>query len=708
MGVFENAKAVNWNEMKKCLLLIALLTLSQLNLLFGQSTSLFNAPDQVCINQPVVLTSNVINRSNYYWGFCSGSLLITPTSPTPTGTNLGHNFGFNIPNNIDIVEDSGLYYGFVVNAGNRQFLRLNFGNSLTNMPTVTNFGDLTQGLAMTPNTLFIVHDTTSRHWFIFVAGGYTQATSTLGRIDFGPHLSNPTPNVANFGNYGNLLNGPRGLFIAQDGTDFQWYGYVVNHNTNELIRLNFSFNISNTPLLTNMGNPSGALDFVTDMAGIFDNGKWYLFATNDGNNSIPRIDLGTDLHPLAPTATLIGDASASPPTFNFRILHPSSISINRDCGMIHAYVTDSTTSQLVGIQMSTAEGPDYQAIDYNNVGDMNYPAGISSVIRYRDNLYGFITNTRDSSLSRFVFTQCTDASIPSYTEVNPPTYTYDAPGYYNIYYVVDQGKPTQQVECKTIHVIAPPPINMSNDTTICQGDTIHVYAVSSAADSIRWSAGNNIDTTFLQIDSVKLSPNYSSAYPVTFYYANGCVVDTVLRVDVRKVMADAGPDRWIKDGATTVLGGQYTSIGNYIYHWSPYQYLSDTAVTNPYANPPYDFTYYLTVTEAGDGLGCSSTDTVVVHLDCGDFFLPNAFDPGSEAIGVRTFGLMNKEVVKLAYLRVYNRWGALVFETTDPSKGWDGTYDGKPAQVGVYVWEAEGFCSTGKKIRKTGNVSLLR
>jgi gliding motility-associated-like protein len=693
--------------MKKCLILIALLTLSQLNFLYGQV--LFNAPDRVCVNQPVTLTSNVTNASNYYWNFCSGSLLLTPTSVSPTGTNLGDNFGFNIPAGIDVVEDSGLFYGFVVNAATRQFIRLNFGTSLANTPTATNFGDLTQGLPINPMTIYVVRDSFSRKWHVFVAGGYTAASSTLARIDFGLHLSNPTPNIANFGNYGGILDGPRGLFIAKDNADSQWYGYVMNRNTSQLVRLSFSFNIQNTPLLSNLGNIGGNFNFPTDMAGIRDNGQWYLFATNFGSNSIARIDLGADLHPLAPTATVITDNSVPPTTdFNFRILRPSSITINRDCGMIHAYITDSTTSQLVAIQMPAAVGP-YQAIDYNNIGFMNQPSGISSIIRYQDNLYGFITNTADSTLTRFVFQQCTNSSIPSYTEVNPPTYTYDLPGFYNIYFVVDQGLPTQQVECKTIEVLAPPPIYMPNDTTICQGDTIHVYAVSSSADSIRWHAGYNIDTTFQAIDSVKLYPGYSTSYEVSFYYPFGCKVDSTYSVNVREVNADAGPDRWILDGATTILGGPYTSSGAYIYHWTPYQFLSDSAAPNPYANPPYDFTYYLTVSQPfADGITCTSTDTVVVRINCGDFYLPNAFAPNSNSLATNHFGILNKQVVKLAYLRIYNRWGQLVFETTNPTAGWDGNYNGDPAPVGVYVWEAEGFCSSGKKIRKTGNVSLLR
>src|SRR4051794_21225201 len=125
--------------MKKCLLLIALLVLSKWNMLCAQT--LFNAPDTVCINQDVKLTSNVFNQQSYFWGFCSGYLV-----NAPTGTNLGNNFGFHLPASIDIVYDSGSYYGFVVNSRTTELERLNFGNSLSNIPTVTNFGNLTNGL----------------------------------------------------------------------------------------------------------------------------------------------------------------------------------------------------------------------------------------------------------------------------------------------------------------------------------------------------------------------------------------------------------------------------------------------------------------------------------------------------------------------------------------------------------------------------------
>ncbi|MCW3122652.1 MAG: hypothetical protein JWQ38_2144 [Flavipsychrobacter sp.] len=701
--------------MKKILLLIAFLVFSQLNNLGAQTLrpsvdTLFFAPDTVCVNQPVSLKNNIFNAASYYWGFCSGYQM-----NAPTGDNLGKKFRFHIPTNIDIIKDSGMYYGFVINSQTRELLRLNFGNSLDNVPTVTNFDSLKGGLPVNPTSLFIMRDTLSRNWFIFVSGGFTQATSSLGRVDFGPHLSNPHPNVANFGNYKNMLNHPKGIFVAQDASN-NWYGFIVNQGSDELIRLDFSFNVSNTPLMENLGNPTDAFgNFVlsgpSDLAAIRHQGQWYFFVTNITSSTVARLDLGAHLD----TALVLNDAIGNNlGDFNFRINRPSGITINKDCGEMYAYVTDSTTSQLVGIQMSEPIGP-YYAVDYNNVGLMNYPTSISSIIRDKDNVYGFITNARDSSLTKVNFFHCTNSSIPSYSEVTPPVYKYDAPGIYNIYYVINQGLPTQQVNCKPITVLPYPPINMTPDTTICQGDTIRLYAKSNLADTITWFSGYHIDTTYMYRDSVRVWPDFNNAYHVVFHYPFGCVVDTQIEINVSRVHADAGPDRWVHDGGKTAIGGPntitYSSIteqGLYVFNWSPFEFLSDSTVTNPVANPPYDYTYYLKVTELNDTIGCTSTDTVVVHVDCGDLLLPNAFAPNSTNVQTNRFAILNQEIIKLNYFRIYDRWGVLVYESTDVTKGWDGTYNGKIAPVGVYVWEADAFCLRGKEIKKRGNVTLLR
>lgn len=682
--------------MKKRLLLMAILAVSLVNGSIAQT--LFNSPDTVCVNQPVKLSSKVFDGRSYYWGFCSGYLF-----NAPTGTYMGDNFDFSIPTAMEIANDSGNYYGFVVNSRTTELLRLNYGKSLNNVPTVTNFGNLAQGLPENPTSLYMAYDTFSHKWHLFVAGGFDATTSELARVDFGHHLNNPKPNIANFGNPGNLLYHPKGLFVAKDASG-RWLGYVVNYGSSNLVQLDFAFNPSITPIAKNFNNPDGALNFPSDLAATYDNGEWYLFVSNFGNSTISRIDLGTTLDTLTPVGYNLGD-------FLFRVLKPSSLSLIRDCNYFHLYITDSTTAQLVEVRMPKARMPlltDYVGITYSVIGGMNFPTAISGFLRDHDTVSAFVTNARDSSMTRVSFNQCAASTIPSFTEVAPPTYSYNSPGVYNVYYVVDEGMPTQRVDCQDITVLAPPTLYRNNDTTLCQGDTLRLYAVSTLADSIRWAAGPSIDTTNMFVDSVRIYPDHNTTYRYTLYYPFGCIVDTAMRVNVVKVNADAGPDRWIKDGAMSIIGGPFTSSGNYLYKWTPYQYMSDSTVPNPYVTPPNDFTYYLEVIELGEGYACSAWDTMTVRVSCGDFNVPNAFSPTSTHSGSNKFGIANHSLGKLNYFHVFNRYGQLVFSTTDPTQKWDGLFNGSLAEEGVYVWEADGFCFSGQRINKKGNVTLLR
>ena len=149
-------------NMKKCILYVLACLFFLHNA--AQAQTLFIAPDTVCVRQQLHLNSTIFGAANYYWGFCSGDL-INP----PVGSNMRNRFNFKDAANIEIVKDhDGLYYGFVVNAATDEFMRLNFGTSLNNTPTVTNMGNLTNGLPHHPTSLFILYDKTYGNWHVFV------------------------------------------------------------------------------------------------------------------------------------------------------------------------------------------------------------------------------------------------------------------------------------------------------------------------------------------------------------------------------------------------------------------------------------------------------------------------------------------------------------------------------------------------------------
>ncbi|MBS1739405.1 MAG: gliding motility-associated C-terminal domain-containing protein [Bacteroidetes bacterium] len=671
--------------MRKCLVFVALLLVSQLNYIKAQN--LFNVPDTVCIRQPVKITPNV-SASTYYWGFCSGYMLNAPVQ-----TNLGIDTNLFKPGAIVVERDGQNYFGFVANTATNTLVQLNYGRSLGNKPITTVIGSMNNTMPKDAAKLFLTKDSTG-NWFLFITGGTTPTNSTIARVDFGKSLSNLNPSSVNFGNLGGVLNAPRGLFIQNAGGSY--VGFLANQMDNKLIRLDFGNNLSITPNVTDMGASFG-FGTPSDMIPVYDNGFWFAFATNLGNNLLTRLVFGTSLNNI-PTGSflgLIGDPMKG----------PSSLTFARDCDAFYFYVTNSLANSVTRIDVSNLLSAQFRGTEYTVANALNTPNSITKIVRERDNLFCFVANVGDNSLSSVVFAQCTTASVTSSTATNPPVYSYQQPARYNVYLAVDEGLPTMRVQCQQIVVLPIPQLTISQDTIICQGDSILLSVRSQKGLSFSWNSQYNISPKRDSFD-VKVWPEFATDYRVVIPYANGCVVDTDVYVDVSKIKADAGADRILSDGAKTMLGGPGTTEGNqFTYTWLPNQFINDISSPNPVVNPPYDFTYYL---EVRNNFGCYAIDTVVVRVTCNDLNLPNAFVPESSNPQSNRFGLLNHQIMKLNYFKVFDRWGKLVFETTDVTKQWDGRINGNAAPMGVYVWEADGFCVENKRFKRNGNVTLIR
>jgi gliding motility-associated-like protein len=84
----------------------------------------------------------------------------------------------------------------------------------------------------------------------------------------------------------------------------------------------------------------------------------------------------------------------------------------------------------------------------------------------------------------------------------------------------------------------------------------------------------------------------------------------------------------------------------------------------------------------------------------------NAFTPG--VAPNPEFNVSHLGIASLKSFRIYNRWGAKVFETNDIHKGWNGQFNGEDQPMGVYVYTVEAINNKGKSFVKNGNVTLLR
>jgi gliding motility-associated-like protein len=89
-----------------------------------------------------------------------------------------------------------------------------------------------------------------------------------------------------------------------------------------------------------------------------------------------------------------------------------------------------------------------------------------------------------------------------------------------------------------------------------------------------------------------------------------------------------------------------------------------------------------------------------------DIFIPNAFTPNND--GHNDVFRAQGNIITGQEMKIFNQWGELVFETSDPAAGWDGTSQGKRQPMGVYVYTIRLKLANGKEIIRKGAVNLLR
>lgn len=461
---------------------------------FGQNAS-FTAPDTVCVSQPVNIV-NTSSASSYYWNFCVSNLAET----IPVGVNLGNiDNQFSGPVFMDYAFHNGSYYGFLVNHNPSALLRLDFGNSLLNTPTVTNFGNLggvMQTVSWAEGIQVIQNE---GKWYAIIVGGWDQTGSTpsILKVEFGANFSNPAPIATEWGNIGNELNQPVDLHLFQDGAN--WYGFTVNAENNTITRFNFGSSFDNPPTAENLGNVGGLFAYPDGVFAIEDDGEWRVFVVNGGDRSqssgvfsITRLDFGSSLLNM-PTAVNLGNPG------NF-LQHPRDITLLRSCGQTIGFAINGhlNNNSITRYDFSDNLSGSPMASNLGNIGNLSFPHSISKLFREGSDLYAFITNASNHTLTRLQFSGCTNSSIPSSTSTTPPPIIYNAPGVYNINLTVDDGLATQASFCRQV-VVVPEPVHTPVKTiAIRAGESIKI-GTGNVSGSYKWN------TTNANTDSITVS-----------------------------------------------------------------------------------------------------------------------------------------------------------------------------------------------------------
>lgn len=256
-----------------------------------------------------------------------------------------------------------------------------------------------------------------------------------------------------------------------------------------------------------------------------------------------------------------------------------------------------------------------------------------------------------------------------------------------------------------IRVTPYPEVNVSGDRTICFGEQTTLQA-SIIASSFQWRPNNAMLNA--QTLTPTVAPSRTTAYILEVSDTLGCpklVTDTVLITVRPPVSAFAGRD-------TAVVRNQPLQLqasGGTAYRWSPTLGLNNSLIADPIAtlNTSQDsIRYIVTVT---DEAGCTATDDIWVRIfqTEPDLFVPTAFTPNRDGRN-DVLRAIPVGISRFDHFRIYNRVGQLIFQTTDPSRGWDGTIGGQPQPAGTYVFTAQGEDYRGRPIFRKGTTVLIR
>jgi gliding motility-associated-like protein len=264
----------------------------------------------------------------------------------------------------------------------------------------------------------------------------------------------------------------------------------------------------------------------------------------------------------------------------------------------------------------------------------------------------------------------------------------------------------------------PAQIQPSFDSDILSGCSplvVEFFNTSDADFNCEWTFGDSL--TYEGCDDVVITFETGGIYDVNLvaYDANGCFNDvtyndyiTVYQTPTASISAD--PTQLFPESPVTTILNTSTTADFYIWnmgvgdpdemYFEPgtYQYpigISDTFL----------ITLYAITTE-----GCADTAYQQIFFNNDPFYyVPNTFIPNDDNRNdIWTPIFSNLGNVKKYNVQVYDRWGELIFESNDPTFGWNGTFNGQKCQDGTYLWKIQFTWYDKRVYDATGHVNLLR
>ena len=280
----------------------------------------------------------------------------------------------------------------------------------------------------------------------------------------------------------------------------------------------------------------------------------------------------------------------------------------------------------------------------------------------------------------------------------------------------------------TVNVIQDFTFSVSEDMTICQEDALILTASvepEGANVSFVWEdpSDSTVTATFYEIPAGTLLPGSSNTYIVTAASSMGCFT-YVDEITIDVFPTSFSLDSVLSNQMDTLYEGVEISftafttpqpVPNATYEWS----FNDQvyATTNNGESGPFNApelpdnvgselgVFSLSII-SGDGCSQTWSDTLL-WLD-NPVEVPNVFTPNEDGTN-DVFSTVSIVPVDIKSIRIWNRWGKLVFDNEDDQDAWDGSLNDEAAASDVYVYEIQYSIPGSENVyTERGDVTLLR
>jgi len=487
----------------------------------------------------------------------------------PTVTDLGITMPISVAHGLIIVQQGTTWLGFFDSSVQNSLYRLNFGNSLTNSPTLEDLGNI----ATFSQPCQITIQQENGIWYFLITNFIS---STISRIDFGTSLLN-TPTGTNLGNLG-AVQSPVGITYLDDCETSAGY-FTIYLSPGSLGKLNFTGGIGGSVTAQNLGD-IGNLDYPHSFSEIFrQNDSLFAYITNWNTSSLTQL-------------SFIPCTNATPATSS--VFSPPPVSYNQSGTYNVRLLVDDGLPDQVSLCKSIVISP----VPTVNLGpDRVICPGHSTTL---DAGPGFTT-----------YLWSTNATTRTITVSTAGTYSVT---------VTHSG--CSASDAVNVSLSSSPVVNLGPDTTVCQGQSVTFNAGACTGCTYLWF---DLTTGLPVGTSQTYTTTLAGTYKATVTNPNGCQgMDTVqlsttpLPIVTNSPLSESicSGDQtnihltssilnttfsWTASGSSGFVSGYSSGTGNFI----------NQTLTN--SNTVNEFVTYLITPTAGNCTGIPASYVVTVR-----------------------------------------------------------------------------------------------